>query len=534
MDNANVIDSTAVPVANLGLSSVMKIPAVRQIMLLVGVAGAVAAGLAVFLWSQNPTYTPIYTGGNPSEASEIASSLRAAGIDFKIDPKNGSVMVDGSRYMDASMRLGEQGISMSGSSMNFDEGSFGRSAEVEKTLLQQNLEVELARTISNLGAVREARVHLAMPPQSAFLRNQRDASASVFLSTYNGRMLEASQAASITQMVATAVPNLASADVTIIDQFGRMLSTGNDMGNEALAASQLDYQLKLEDKLKRDIENILTPLVGFGKVRANVSADVDFSQREVASEVYDSANAAVISRQVSESNMGGANANPGGVPGATTNQPPETGGEVPTEGENVATRNTTSDRVENFEVPRTVTYEKPQPATIRRLSIAILVDDTPPASAEGEEAAPVGLTPERIQQFEQLARESVGFNEARGDTVVVTSATFRDIVEIEPVEPPPIWEKPIVRDIAKQVLGAAVVLAIVFGVVRPMLKNVVASHSESQALSAAYPVAPGMPQPAVAIPPPSFDEKVSAARNISGNDPARVAQVVKQWVGENG
>ena len=532
MDNANVIDSTAVPVSNLGLASVLRIPAVRQIMLLVGVAGAVAAGLAVFLWSQNPSYTPIYTGGNPSEASDIVNSLRSAGIEYKIDQSNGAVLVDGSRYMDASMRLGEQGLSINGSGMNFDEGSFGRSAEVEKTLLNQNLETELARTISNLGAVREARVHLALPPQSAFLRNQKKASASVFLSTYNGRMLEASQAASITQMVATAVPNLDSANVTIIDQFGRMLSTGNDMGSEALAATQLDYQIKVEEKYKRKLEAILTPLVGFGKVRAQVTADIDFSQREVASEVYDGDNAAVVSRQVMESSVGGSGAIEGGQPGATTNQPPEAGGQVPTEGETVATRNTTSDRMENFEVPRTVTYEKPQPATIRRLSVAILVDDSPAAGADDE--APVGLTSAQIQQLESLARETVGFNEARGDTVVVTSATFRDAVEIEPMEPPAIWEKPIVRDIAKQVLGAAVVLAIVFGVVRPMLKNVVASHAESQALTAAYPVAPGVPQPAVAIPPPSFDEKVSAARNISGNDPARVAQVVKQWVGDNG
>ncbi|MEM9401838.1 MAG: flagellar basal-body MS-ring/collar protein FliF [Pseudomonadota bacterium] len=532
MDNANVIDSTAVPVANLGLASVLKIPAVRQILLLVGVAGAVAAGLAVFLWSQNPSYTPIYTGNNPAEASEIADSLRAAGIEYKIDPKNGSVLVDGSRFMEANMRLGAQDILTGGSMVAFEENNFGRSEKVERTLLQQNLETKLARTIATIGTVREAQVHLALPPQSAFLRNQKQASASVMVTTFSGRMLEASQAESITQMVATAVPYLDSANVTIIDQHGRMLSTGKDMGSEALAAKQLGYQNAIEEQLKRKIEEILTPLVGIGNVRAQVSADIDFSQREVASEVYDGGNAAVVSRQVRESSMSGADAGEAGVPGATTNQPPEAGGEVPTEGEAVATRNTTSDRVENFEVPRTVTYEKPQPASIRRLSVAVLVDEGQPA--DGDDAAATGFTPQQIQQLETLARQTVGLDEARGDTLTVESTVFRDTVEITPPEPPAIWEKPIVRDIAKQVLGAAVVLAIVFGVVRPMLKNVVASHTESQALTAAYPVSPGMPQPTVAIPPPSFDEKISAARNISGNDPARVAQVVKQWVGNNG
>jgi len=533
MENGTVIDSTATAIPNIGLAGVLRIPAVRQIVMLVGVAGAVAAGLAVFIWSQTPGFVPIYSGGDMAEAAEIASALRGANIENKVHV-DGSVLVDDSRLVEARMQLGELGITVDGSSRSLEEGGFGRSAEVEQKLLQQSLEAELARTISSLGAVREARVHLAMPRQSNFARQQKPAKASVFLTSYSGRVLDAKQAAAITQLVATAVPYLDRANVTIIDQHGRMLSTGEEMGDEAVAAAQLDYQLKLEEKLRRNLEEILTPLVGFGKVRVQVSADVDFSHREVAREEYDGANAAVVSRQTSETNTGSGAAKPAGVPGALTNQPPETGGEAPPEDEAVETRNTSRDSVENFEVPRTLVYEKPQPATIRRLSVAILVDDTPIVAdtADAEAAAPAGLTPEEIQKLEALARDTVGFNEARGDTVTVTNARFRDAVEIEPVEPPAIWERPIVRDIAKQVLGAGVVLAIVFGVVRPMLRNVMQANAESATTTRAYAAAGGAPAPA-AIPAPSFDDKVTAARNITGSDPARVAQVVKQWVAAN-
>lgn len=302
------------------------------------------------------------------------------------------------------------------------------------------------------------------------------------------------------------------------------------MGGDAMAASQLDYQMKLEEKYRRAVVEILTPLVGFGKVQAQVSADIDFSQREVAREDYDGANAAVISRQVSETNVGGSTASAGGVPGALSNQPPEAGGVTPSEEEQLSSRNTSRDSVENFEVPKTLSYEK-QPVIIRRLSVAVLVDDSP---LTGEGAGTSSLSAADVSRLEALAREAVGFSEARGDTVVVTNAPFRNVVEVEPIAPPAIWENPVVRDIAKQVLGAAVVLAIVFGLVRPMLKNVVTSHTESQRLAASYPggALSGGGQTALAA--PKYEDKVTAAKNISGHDPARVAQVVKQWVGNNG
>ena len=529
MDNTNVIDSTAVPVSNLGLASVLRIPAVRQIILLFGVAGAVAAGLAVFMWAQTPGYAPIYSGGDSAEAAEIASALATSNIPHKINPSDGSVLVEESQMMEARMQLAGQGITPGLNQQDLSEGAFGRTANVERTLLNQRLEVSLARTISNLGAVRQATVHLAVPEQRSFVgRETKEATASVVVHTYGGAMLDARQAHAISQLVATSVPGLDQKNVTLLDQHGRMLTSGELTSSDAMAASQLDYQMKLEEKYRRAVEGILTPLVGYGKVQAQVSADIDFSQREVAREDYDAANAAVVSRQVSETNVGTGESPAGGIPGALSNQPPEAGGTTPTEAEQVASRNTSRDSVENFEVPKSITYEK-QPVTIRRLSVAVLVDDTPIETEDG--AAASGITPADIERFTALTRETIGINEARGDTVVVTAAPFRNVIEEEPIEPPAIWEKPVVRDVAKQVLGAAVVLAIVFGVVRPMLSNVVASHAESQSAQAAIAGAAGGGHAALAA--PNYDDKVTAARNISGHDPARVAQVVKQWVGDN-
>lgn len=528
MDNSTVIDSTAVPVSNIGLQSVLRIPAVRQIILLVGVAGAVAAGLAVFMWAQTPGYAPIYSGKDSAEAAEIASALATSNIPHKINPSDGSVLVEESQMMEARMHLAGQGITPGLNQKDLSEGAFGRTANVERTLLNQRLEVSLARTISNLGAVRQATVHLAVPEQRSFVGRQvKEATASVVVHTYGGAMLDARQAHAISQLVATSVPGLEQKNVTLLDQHGRMLTSGELNSSDAMAASQLDYQMKLEDKYRRAIEGILTPLVGYGKVQAQVSADIDFSQREVAREDYDAANAAVVSRQVSETNVGGVESPAGGIPGALSNQPPEAGGTTPTEAEQIARRNTSRDSVENFEVPKSISYEK-QPVTIRRLSVAVLVDDTPVESGDG---AATGLTPADIERLTALTRETIGINDARGDTVVVTAAPFRNAIVEEPVEPPAIWERPVVRDIAKQVLGAAVVLAIVFGVVRPMLSNVVASHAESQSAQAAMAGAAGGGHAALAA--PNYDDKVTAARNISGHDPARVAQVVKQWVGDN-
>ena len=551
MENNPVIESTVVPVNNMSLASVLRIPAVRQIMLLVGIAGAVAAGFAITLWSQSPGYTTLYGDLAPAEAADVAEALRSADIDYKLDSGDGSIMVPEAKLHDARLRLASQGLpqgSAAGMGMMNEQSSFGVSQFMENARYQHALETELARTIASIGAVREARVHLAIPKQSTFLRDQKTASASVLLQLFRGRSLEQDQAAAVVNLVASSVPNLPSKNVTLIDQFGTLLSATDEAAVDAQATSQFKYARRLEQTYARRIEELLMPLVGPGNVRAQVVADIDFTVAEETSESFDPARTVIRSEQMSEETRQSGSANAAGVPGSLSNQPPPTvaaaadqaapaaGDAASADSESASEPvNTSRMSTRNFEVDRTIRHVRPQAGTIRRLSVAVLVDDTPPEEA-GAAAAP---DDQAIARYTSLVKEAVGFNEQRGDTVVVLTETFHDMGPVEEAEPLPFWKQPMLRDILKQVLGALLVLAIAFGIVRPMLRGVLGGSSggsgEYVGTVAAMPaaaqpmqsVAGGQPQ---AIAPPNYDEKVAAAKNITGHDPARVAQVVKKWV----
>ena len=538
MENGTVIEGTVVPSSQLHLSGVMGIPAVRQLVLLIGVAAAVAAGFAVVLWSQAPGMTQLYGGLDPQESAEVADALQGTGIEYKVGD-GGEILVAAAKVHEARMQLATQGLPQSataGMSSMQEQSSFGVSQFMESARYQHAVATELSRTIASLSAVREARVHLAMPKRSAFLRDSNSASASVLLQLFRGRALEQDQASAIVHLVASSVANLDAKNVTLIDQNGRLLSSGAQEATDVLAATQFKYSRQLEETYKRRIEDLLTPLLGAGRIKAEVVADIDFTFTEETSELFDPARTVVRSEQISEDRVSGSASLAGGIPGALSNQPPNAVGtdaqQVASESELTEPTNTSRSSTRNFEVDRTIRHTRPQSAAIRKLSVAVLVDGT----AEGETATPISDA--EIDRYTSLVKEAVGFNEARGDSVVVLSEAFLAVEPAAEAEPTPIWQRPIVRDSLKQVLGAVLVLAIAFGVVRPMLRGVVAS---GPALAggvvgsggAEYTGAFGAPQltgGSAALPQPNYDEKVAAAKNITGHDPARVAQVVKKWV----
>jgi flagellar M-ring protein FliF len=468
----------------------------------------------------------------------------AAGIEYELD-ENGGIMVAESKLHNARLQLASKGLPQSASagmsSMN-EQSSFGVSQFMEGARYQHALETELARTISSLGAIREARVHLALPKQSAFIRAGKNASASVLLQLFRGRSLEADQASAIVHLVASSVPNLVATDVTLIDQNGRLLSSGAEQPADAMAATQFKYARKLEETFKRRIEDMLTPLLGAGRVRAEVVADIDFTYIEETQESFDPARTVIRSEQVNEDLSNSTGRLASGIPGSLSNQPPEATGidpqQVATEGEQTGPQNTSRSSTRNYEVDRTIRHTRPQSGGIRKLSIAVLIDDTPVLNTDDAATADVtGISEAEIERYTSLVKETVGFSEARGDTVVVLSEAFLAVEAIEAAEPPAIWERPIVRDSLKQVLGAILVLAIAFGIVRPMLRGVVAGGpavaGEYITRGGEYTGNYGAPQlagGAAALPMPNYDEKVAAAKNITGHDPARVAQVVKKWV----
>ena len=548
MDNNNVIDSTATPVPQFDLSGVMRIPAVRQVMLLVGVAASVAAGFAVVLWSQSPGYTQLLGGLDTADAAEVAETLRNADIEHKLDTSTGVVFVAESRVHDARLELAAQGLPQGGGSgmgMLDEQSSFGVSQFMEGARYQHALEAELARTISHLGAVSDARVHLAMPRQSAFVRDKNSASASVLLTLYRGHELEPDQAAAIVHLVAGSIENLSARNVTVIDQNGRMLSTTGSQGVDAMASRQFRQTQRIEDEYRRRIEDMLTPLLGAGRIRAQVSVSMDFTVTEETRESFDPAGAVVRSEQINEQERR-ADAGAEGVPGALTNQPPQAADA--TVAADTEPLSSTRSSTRNFELDRTVSRTKPQSGTISRLSVAVLVDDSPldagdsAAEATGDDAesqsSASAVSAEDLTRYEALIKEAVGFQEARGDTVVVMNAPFRDFGELPLVDEPAFWEQPLFREVGRQLAGVALVLALGFGLVRPLLRGLLTSSGPNAEYLGSGPtvvLSPnGVPQMsgggALAIPAPSYDEKVAAAKNISGHDPARVAQVVRKWV----
>lgn len=547
MENATIIESNVSPARHVTLLGVLRIPAVRQVILLIGVAASVAAGFAVFFWSQSPSYTQLHMDLSSADSAQVADALRAADIDYQIDSVSGSVLVPQGKLHDARLELAGLGLPAgvsAGMDLMQEQSSFGVSQFMEGARYQYALEAELAKTISHLGAVRDARVHLAMPKRSAFIRDQKSSSASILLQLFSGRMLEPGQASSIVHMVASSVPNLLAKNVTLIDQHGRLLSSGSDEWNDVQTSNQFKHTERLEESYKRRIEDLLTPLVGPGRVRAEVVAKLDFTVVEETKEAFDPANTVVRSEQVNEQQRNNTQGSPEGVPGALSNQPPETTDNSAAVAENdVAsdTLNSTRSATRNYEVDRTISRTRPQSGSIQKLSVAVLIDGSP---LEGtEDAEPTTLDEAQIERYTSLVKEAVGFDENRGDTVAVVNAAFRSLPKLDPPEEPALWEQPAVKDTIKQGAGILLVLALSFGIVRPMLKSLVASNMTSStqyiaAGSAGISMPSSLSLPAsgenLAIPAPSYDEKIAAAKNISGHDPARVAQVVKKWVTTDG
>jgi flagellar M-ring protein FliF len=307
--------------------SIVDIPGVKQVGLLAGVAAAVAAAIWLVIWSQGQNYTVLYGQLSERESGQVMDALTAAGIEFKLNP-SGAVSVPESKVQEARIRLASQGLPQSdamGIEMIQKESALGSSSMMESARYQSVLETELARTIVKVQGVQTARVHLALPKPSVFLRDARKATASVMLQLYPGRRLEPGQVAAIVHLVASSVPELGASDVTLVDQAGTLLNSPDENAEQAASTRQFAYTRKLEASYQQRIIDLLEPMVGAGRVRATVTADMDFTVTEMTHENYDPQKTAVRSEQTSnEQRRGGDGAE--GIPGALSNQPPGTSG----------------------------------------------------------------------------------------------------------------------------------------------------------------------------------------------------------------
>jgi flagellar M-ring protein FliF len=393
------------------------------------------------------------------------------------------------------------------------------------------VETELARTIGSMQPVETARVHLALPPQSVFLRQKREPSASVMLKLYAGRRLDEEQVQSVVHLVASSVPDLVPSRVTVVDQAGSLLSSQSSDSTASLTSSQFDYRKQVESDYAQRIQSLLGSIVGVDRVRASVSAEIDFTQVEQTRESFDPNVQLVRSEQTSEDTRRGDGLQ--GVPGALSNQPPEVA--APPAGATAATAEAVSpsrSQTRNFELDKTVSHTRAAVGSISRLSIGVLVDNKPPAARNGDS---IPLTEQEIASLTDIVRQAVGFDASRGDTISVVNSAFQPAAQLAQPDPPAFWENPALWSIARQALGAALVLALAYFVLRPMMQVLTRPQPVAAAsVEYAAQMQPMLsPSGRVMALPMGYDDRMAAARSVAGQDPRQVAQVVRNWVAED-
>jgi len=517
----------------------------RRLGLMAMIAVAVAAGLFVFFWSQKPGMVPLYTGLDQKATAEATDLLRAAQIPFELDAATGGITVPEKNLHDARLKLAGSGLTDSGrlgfELMERDPG-FGVSQFMENARYQHSLETELSRTINTLRPVRDSRVHLAIPKPSAFTRQRDVASASVVLELRGGQQLERGQIDAIVHMVAASIPDLAAERVTVVDQSGRMLSVSDPNSEAAVNAAQFDQVRRQETSFNQRIRELLEPMTGPGRVNPEVSVDMDFSVTEEAREIYNGEPQKLRSEQTSENST--TTPGPQGVPGAASNTPP---GPVAAPATAATPTETARNATRNYELDRTLQHSRQPAGRIKRVSVAVLLDNVPRPGANGK-TTEQPLSAAELTRVEALVKQAVGFNAERGDTVSVMNAPF--VREVTPVEGPKWWELPQVQDGLRLLLGAIVVLALVFGVLRPALRSITGTPKKPGRDDSLEPHTAdvqlvddgeGLPQlgsdrvhlsgqEPLALPVDSYEERLRMAREAVKTDSKRVAQVVKGWV----
>ncbi|MFN3439380.1 MAG: flagellar basal-body MS-ring/collar protein FliF [Acidovorax sp.] len=522
----------------------------------VGVALLVAAAIAAIVLGRQPDYRVLFANLSDKDGGAIVAQLSQMNVPYKHADGGGAILIPSDRVHDVRLRLATQGLPK-GSVAGFElmeSSKFGMTQFQERLNFQRGLEGELTRSIQALSSVQGARVHLALPNQNGFFREQQKPSASVLVSLHPGRILDRAQLAGIVHLVASSVPELAPSAVSVLDDTGKLLSQSPDNSAGAEAnAQQLLYVQQIEQQYTRRIMEILEPVVGRDNVKAQVSAEVDFTQTESTSEQFrpnqtpDSS--AIRSQQVLES-KGSANKTAMGVPGAVANQPPVPAA-APINGANPApsagglqgNEEQTSKResTTNFEVDKTVKVTRGSTGAVKRLSAAVVVNYQ--SAEEKGKMVPKALTPEQLEQMTALVRETIGFNRERGDSVNLMNTPFQATAAA--ANDVPLWKQPEALELAKSFawpVGAVLFAALVLlGLVRPALKGpklvkaeaVPAAGGQLNALEAETLDRPALPAPGKkdeALPATPEQLRLEEARVLAKENPVAVANILKTWL----
>lgn len=526
----------------------------RKIVLMLGVAAVVALMAAVWMWGRQPEYRVLFSNFSDRDGGEIVAQLEKMNIPYKYAEGGGALLVPADRVHDARLKLAAQGLPKGGN-VGFElmeNQKLGSSQFLEQVNFQRAMEGELARSIESLSAVQAARVHLAMPKDSVFVSEQKQPTASVLLNLHPGRVLDAQQVSAIVHLVASSVPELSPKNVTIVDQNGNLLSdTGRAASANGMDPSQIKYVQDYQQSVVKRIESIISPIVGADNVRAEATADMDFSRSEQAVESYKPNQApdamAIRSQQTSESTN--ASPNPGGVPGALTNQPPAPatapittpGPAAPGQKPAVAAAPpatptaTHKDATVNYEVDKTIQYVQKTGGGLRRLSVAVVVNYRTRVDKAGK-VAMTPLTPAEIAQITNLVKEAMGYDKARGDTLNVVNSPFATATP-QVIPEVPLWKQPQTLDMGlqagKYLLMALALFVLYTKAARPLLKKLSNMPALPPAAQDVY-VQHGANGETLALPGRrNYQENLSRAQKLASEDPRVVANIVKTWVGSN-
>jgi len=457
------------------ISNVRKItsdPAVQKsIPLIFGVIVAFI-GLIVFFTMQKSDMTTLFASLPESEKASVIQTLKQNGIDVSLNPTTGEVVVPVAEYHESRMLLAGEGLpsSVPNGYDTLGDMPMGTSRSVEAVKIKQSLEAELSRSINHISGVTSARVHLAIPEKTVFAREIALPSASVFVKLSNGRSLGRQQVQSIVHLVASSVPNLPSENITVVDQFGELLSKPSGDSSTTASSEQMSQTMRLGEIYRSRIISLLTPMVGAGNLKAEVNVDMNFTKREITEESVDPKGNALRSEQTSLDES--ANPEARGIPGALSNSPPlapdlkQQAPENKGVGANLKQRSQTS--VKNYEVSRKVETTTAQYGEVKKIKAAVIIREMKSVSPEGVVSFEK-FSDEKLLEIKSLVQEALGFDEARGDSVTVTSSPFVDALEEEIV---PWYENESVKELAQQLATVLILAIVIFGALHPLLKRV--------------------------------------------------------------
>lgn len=527
-------------------------PSQQKLGLIVAVAATVALLSGLWMWGQTPDYRVLYANLSEKDGGEVIESLQQQNVPYKFS-EGGTLMVPSDKVHELRLSLAAKGLPQGGT-VGFElmeNQKFGTSQFLEQINYQRALEGELARSVQSLAAVANARVHLAIPKPTVFVKEKQKPSASVILSLRAGRSLDEGQVNAIVNLISSSVPDMPSRNVTVVDQTGTLLSIARDGSGQLLDATQLKYVRQIEQDYVKRIEDILSPITGVQNIRAQVNANLDFSVSEQTSESYkpnQPPNEAAVRSMQSTETMDGIKTQ-GGVPGALSNQPPVpatapivTPASAVAAVSGVAASNTHKEMTTNYEVDRTIQHTKMPTGNLKRLSIAVVLNNRNSVGADGKTVS-TPYTEDEKAKISSLIKEAVGFEEKRGDTLNLLNSAFNDTSELIPEIP--LWQQPEMIELAKELLKylliAGGVFYLLFGIIKPAFKSVAANaaaHAEGDKDDAepefdANGVQVNLGEGGGAPAPNAFETNLQIAKQLAKDDPKIVAMVVKEWVNKD-